>query len=196
VDQTAVRHPPPGSDWPQTWPAPTPPRRGGAAALACLIAAAVLCAAYALWAFTARRGIFADFSDGRAVTSSRARANDRIDTVLIVVAGLVAVVAVVWWVTHRVRRRGGSPAELGGFAVTALGIVIIGVGLSLAGTITDAAGRAAQGDRGVAAALVSGVGFAVLAVGLLLGAATVRWVPMPSRHRPVAQGYPPPQRPW
>jgi hypothetical protein len=164
--------------------------------MGCLIAAAVLSTAYALWAFTARRGIFADFSDGRAVTSSRARANDRIDIVLIVVAGIVTVIAVVWWVTHRVRRRGGSPAELGGFALTALGVVIIGVGLSLAGSVTDAAGRAAQGDRGVTAALVSGMGSAVLALGMLLGAATVRRVPVQSRHQPVAQGYPPPQRPW
>jgi hypothetical protein len=175
VDQTAVRHPHPGRDWPQTWPAPIQPQRAGAGAMGCLIAAAVLSTAYALWAFTARRGIFADFSDGRAVTSSRARANDRIDIVLIVVAGIVTVIAVVWWVTHRVRRRGGSPAELGGFALTALGVVIIGVGLSLAGSVTDAA---------------------VLAVGLLLGAATVRRVPVQSRHQPVAQGYPPPQRPW
>lgn len=195
MDQTTVLRPP-GRDWPQTWPGAPETRRGGAAAMGCLLLAAVLCAAYALWAFTARRGIFADFSAGRAVTSGRARTSDRIDTVLIVVAGVAAVVAVVWWVTRRVRRRSGTPAELGGLAVTALGVLIVGVGLSLAGTVTDAATRVAQGDRGVTAAVVSGIGFAVLALGLLAGAATVRREPLPYRPQPLAQGYPPSPSPW
>jgi hypothetical protein len=162
----------------------------------CLLVSALLSVVYALWAFTARRGIFADFKAGRAVTLGQARTSDRVDTVLVVVAGVVAVVAVVWWATDRVHRKSGTRAEAGAFVVTVLGALAIAVGMLLASAVTDAGTQSAQGGRGITAANVLGIGFLVLAVGLLLAAVSVRRAPARNVSQPVAQSFPQPQRPW
>jgi hypothetical protein len=139
-----------------------------------LVVAAVMSVAYAVWAFTARRSIFADFSAGRAVTLHDARASDTIDTVLLVVTGITVVIAVILWAAHFTRRpeAGRRPQHLG-FALAAVGVVVVAVGIWLDGAVTDAPTQLAQGDRGITAAVICGSGFLLLAVGLLVGAAAL-----------------------
>jgi heme/copper-type cytochrome/quinol oxidase subunit 1 len=158
--------------------------------------AALLSVVYALWELTARRGIFADFQAGRAVTLGQARTSDRLDTVLAVVAGVAAVAALVWWVSDRVHRKSGTRAEACAFVVTVVGAVTIAVGMLLASAVTNAGTQAAQGGRGITAANVLGIGFVVLAAGLLLAAVSVRRAPARNVSQPVAQSFPQPQRPW
>jgi hypothetical protein len=140
-----------------------------------LVVAAVVSLAYAAWAFTARRAIFADFSAGRNVTTDDARASDTIDTFLLVVAGITVVVAVALWLARLARRgtKGGS-LLLTGLTLTAVGLVVVAVGIWLDGIVTNAPTQSAQGLRGVTATVVCGSGFVVLALGLLIGATVVR----------------------
>jgi cbb3-type cytochrome oxidase subunit 3 len=172
-------------------------RGGGRAAKACLVIAALLSLGYAAWAWTARRGIFADFSAGRTVTSQDARTSDRIDTVALIVTGVAVLAAVVWWVLRHARRHtAGSGLDLIGWGILAVGAVTVGVGLWMSGSVTDAATQAAEGDKGVTASLVTGAGFAVLALGLLLGSAGIR--SKPDAGAPEGTGYPSPgvAQPW
>lgn len=136
---------------------------------------ALLSLAYALWAFTARRGIFDDFSAGRNVGVGEAKSNDRIDTLLLIVAGLVALVALALWLMRRFsgETTGGLVDNLG-LALAAVGALVALGGLVLASRVGDGADQAASGDRGVTAALVTGSGFTLLALGLLLGLLAVR----------------------
>jgi hypothetical protein len=144
---------------------------------------------YTAWAWTARRGIFADFGAGRAVSSQDARTSDRIDTVALVVAGVAVLVAVVWWVVRHARRQTTSSAlDRIGLGTIAVGVVTVGAGLWLSAAVTDATTQTAQGDKGVTAALVTGAGFLILALGLLLGSAGLRARPDPAS--PDAIGYP------
>jgi hypothetical protein len=158
-----------------------------------LVVAAVVSLAYAGWAFTARRAIFADFSAGRTVTTDDARANDTIDTFLLVVAGITVVVAVALWLARLARRRTtGGGLLLTGLTLTAVGVVVVAVGIWLDGIVTGAATQSAQGLRGITATVVCGSGFVVLALGLLLGAAVVRGsgeAPAPNPPGP-AMGHP------
>ncbi len=129
---------------------------------------------YAGWAFTARRGIFADFSHGVGVTNAQATSSDRLDTALLLVASLLAVAALALWVTRTVNAgkvEGGL--ELGGFALTGLGVVVVLIGLYVSSTIVGAGDRVSQGDRGVTATVVTGAGFLIIATGLALGALAV-----------------------
>ncbi len=160
---------------------------------------ALLSLVYAVWAFTARRGIFADFSDGITVTNDHATSSDRIDTALLVAASLVVVGAIALWVARAVNT--GSVAgglELGGFATTGAGVVLVLVGLYVSSTIIDAGDQMAQGDRGMLASGVTGAGFLVVAVGLALGALAVgsgrrhQQPGHPGHHRPMGPaGYAP-----
>jgi hypothetical protein len=141
-----------------------------------LVVAAVVSLAYAAWAFTARRAIFADFSAGRNVTADDARASDTIDTFLLVVAGITVVVAVALWLARLAARRGptGGSRLLTGLTLTAVGVVVVAVGIWLDGIVTNAPTQSGQGLRGVTATVVCGSGFVVLALGLLIGATVVR----------------------
>jgi len=140
-----------------------------------LVTGAVVAIAYAVWAFTFRRGIFADFADGNAVSSDDAKSSDTMDTIFLIVAGVFALVALGLWIARMAARKTkGGALDLSGIAVAGLGLVSVLVGLYLASTIVDADGQAAQGDKGVTATLVVGGGFALLAVGLLIGILTVR----------------------
>ena len=67
-----------------------------------------------------------------------------------------------------VARRGGA-LDLGGLALSGLGVVVVVVGLVLAGRVADAGSTVEQGDQGVLSCLVLGAGFVVLSIGLLLG---------------------------
>lgn len=150
---------------------------GGAsrvAATAALVLAALLALGYAVWSFTGRRGIFSDFATGRAVAVTEARSNDRIDTVLLIGTGVVALLAVAWWVARKFagQTSGRLPDDLG-MALMALGTVVIVVGLVVASRVGGAVDQVTSGDRGVAASVVTGIGFLVLGVGLAMGASAV-----------------------
>lgn len=140
-----------------------------------LVAGALFGLAYAGWAFTARRGVFADFADGNAVGAEDAKSSDTIDTIFLIVAGVVALVALGLWIARMVNKKTkGGALDLIGIAAAALGLVAVLVGLYLASVITDADGQAAQGDKGVTATMVIAGGFALLAIGLLIGVLTAR----------------------
>ncbi len=140
-----------------------------------LVAGAILGLGYAGWAFSARRGIFADFAAGNAVSGDDAKSSDTIDTVFLIVAGVAALVALGVWIARMAGRKTKRGAlNLSGITVAGLGLVAALIGLFLASTIGDADGQTAQGDKGVSATLVVGGGFALLAVGLLIGVFTVR----------------------
>lgn len=140
-----------------------------------LAAGATFGLVYAGWAFTARRGVFADFSDGSPVTADDAKSSDTIDTIFLIVAGLVVLVALGLWIARMASKQTkGGALDLIGFATAAVGLVTVLVGLYLASVITDADGQSAQGDKGVTATMVIGGGFALLAIGLLIGVFTAR----------------------
>ena len=142
----------------------------GVATRVLLAVAALLGLGYAAWAFTARRGVFADFADGGSVSADDARTSDTIDTIFIIVAGVLAIAALLLWIVRAAggKTRGGA-LDLGGLAVSGLGVVVVIVGLFLAGGVAEAGSTVEQGDRGVVSCLVLGAGFVVLSIGLILG---------------------------
>lgn len=166
----------PSSAWPITNRSdPAARDSGGTATVVALATGVLLALVYAVWAFTARRGIFADFSDGNPVTSDDAKSSDTLDTILLIVAGLVVVIAVAMWVMRMVNdKTSGAGLDIGGLVVTGVGVVVVLVGLFLSSKISDGADQAAQGDKGVTATLVTGGGFLVIAIGLAIGLAAMR----------------------
>ncbi len=139
-----------------------------------LALAALLALGYSVWSFTGRRGIFSDFATGRTVAVSDARSNDRIDAVLLIVAGVVALVAVAWWVARKFAgQTTGRLSDDLGIALASLGAVVIIVGLVVASRVGGAVDQVTSGERGVAASVVTGIGFLVLGVGLAMGALAV-----------------------
>jgi hypothetical protein len=147
-----------------------------------LVAAGLLSLVYAVWAFTARRGIFADFSDGTTVSRDDAKNSDRIDTVLLVVAGLLVIIALALWITRMVGRRSGSSGlDLAGLATAAVGVLVVLVGLFLSSGISDGRDQSDQGDKGVTATVVTGSGYLLLTVAMVIGILAVLAVQQ-SRH--------------
>jgi hypothetical protein len=184
------------SRWSGAAPTASAGRSGAVGRLVTAVAlglAALLSLTYALWAFTARRGIFADFASGRSVDVDEARSNDRIDTVWLVIAGLVALVAVALWLMRKLGgdTSGGLLDNLG-LTVAGVGVGVAVVGLFLASRISDGADQIGSGDRGVTASLVTGAGFTLLAIGLVLGLLAMRSRPevsQPSARSAVPVGY-------
>lgn len=130
----------------------------------------MLSLAYAVWAFTARRGIFQDFANGRSVTLDDAKSSDVLDTGFLIVAGLVALIALGWWLSRMLANKtSGRALDKAGIALALLGVIAVVVGLFLANGVADAADRTAQGESGVTATAVVGAGFGLLVVGLLIG---------------------------
>jgi hypothetical protein len=162
------------------WPITTAESRVGARDSLALVSrillavGALLGLGYAAWAFTARRGIFADFADGVSVTADDARTSDRIDTVFLIVAGLVAAAALVVWVIRVVGARTSGALDLAGLAVAGVGVIVVVVGLFLSSGVSDGGSTVEQGENGVTATLVTGSGFALVAIGLLLGLLAAR----------------------
>lgn len=68
-----------------------------------------------------------------------------------------------------------------GLAFAGVGVGVAVVGLFLASRIADGADQSSSGDRGVTASLVTGSGFVVLAIGLLLGLLAMRGRPEASQ---------------
>jgi hypothetical protein len=140
-----------------------------------LAVGALLGLGYAVWAFTARRGVFADFADGVNVTTDDARTSDQIDTIFLIVAGLVVAAALIVWVVRVVGgRTSGGALDLAGLAVASGGVIVVVVGLFLSAGVSDGGSTVEQGEKGVTATIVVGSGFVLLAVGLLLGLLAAR----------------------
>ncbi|MDX6309197.1 MAG: hypothetical protein QOI06_2243 [Nocardioidaceae bacterium] len=162
-----------------TWPTATTtrPPGGGGTRLARLLltVAALACLGYAAWAMTARRGIFADFADNRPVSLDHARSSDRTDTIFLVVAGALAVVALAFWLLRLAsgKARSGGLAVVG-FAMSVLGIACVVVGLVLSGMVGTGGSRADEGNKAATATIVTGSGFIALAIGLVIGLLVVR----------------------
>lgn len=190
-------HTTPGGAWPMTTPdSKVSSSSGGATALIALATAVLAAAVYAGWAFTARRGIFADFADGSSVSTDDAKSSDTVDMILLIVAGVIVLVALGLWITRLVadKTKGGG-LDIGGLVVAVLGVVTVLVGLFLASGIADADGQTAQGDKGVTATLVVGGGFVLIAIGSMIGMSTVRGPSSSSRdsshgsYQPGGPGY-------
>ncbi len=145
------------------------------AALVALASAAVLSLVYAVWAFTARRGIFSDFADGNPVSTDDAKSSDTIDSILLIAAGLVAIIALVLWIMLVTNKKtSGGFLDIGGLAVAGVGAVVVLLGLLLANGIPEGNGQAEQGDKGVTATMVIGGGFLLLGIAFLVGIFAVR----------------------
>jgi hypothetical protein len=155
--------------WPQ---AAERAARSGRLARLLLVLGILASLGYAIWALTARRGIFQDFVDQRSVSVSDARTSDHVDTTFLVIAGLLAVLALALWLVRLMmgRSRGGG-VTVAGFVVSGIGMVTVVVGLVLSGTVGSDGDRVSEGRRAVAATIVTGSGFLILAVGLVIGLA-------------------------
>lgn len=168
----------PAAGWPATTSTSTASSSSGPSpwlTRALLALAALLSLAYAAWAFTARRGIFADFADGRSVSVDDAKSSDLLDTVFLLVAGLVALIALGLWLSSLLAKKtSGGLIDKVGLALAMLGALLVIVGLFLASGVTDAGDQIAQGEKGVTATWVVGGGFVLLAIGLLMGLMAVR----------------------
>ncbi len=162
-----------------TWPMDTTSTEstGGGAGLArvLLLLAALASLGYAAWAMTARRGIFADFADNKAVSLDHARSSDRTDTILLVIAGALAVIALALWLIRLLggKSRGGGLTLLG-FVVCGLGMVCVVVGLVMSGMVGDGGSRVDEGKKAVTSTIVTGGGFIALALGLVIGLLVVK----------------------
>jgi len=160
-------------------------------AVIALALGALFALVYAVWAFTARRGVFADFSDGKVVSADDAKSSDNLDTFLLIVAALLVIIALALWIMRKVNdRTSGGGLELGGLVATGVGIVVVLVGLFLSSNISDGADQAAQGDKGVTATLVTGAGFLIVAMGLMIGIVAVRGSRDPKASTAPAYGQP------
>jgi len=138
-----------------------------------MLIAVLFTAGYGVWSLTLRREVFADFAAGVSVSTEVARSNDRIDLALVLVTSVTAVAAIVLWLLA-LRRRPGTVLGLVGLIATGVGIAVVLVGLALAASVSGADGQVGQGERGVTAAVLSGLGFLLLAVGLMCGAVGLR----------------------
>ncbi|MGI8433891.1 MAG: hypothetical protein ACR2LE_04045 [Nocardioidaceae bacterium] len=146
------------------------PRAGAAALRTALGLSALLSLGYAVWALTARRGVFSGFRGGDPANVEDARSNDHIDTTFFLVAAALAVVALTWWLVRVAADRSPrSGVTVAGMALCALGAAVALAGLILSAGVSDGADVADEGGKGVTAAIVLGGGFVLLAVGLALG---------------------------
>jgi hypothetical protein len=154
--------------------APSAANRAGA--LTVLVLAVLAGLGYAAWALFDRRGIFEDFANGTStMTLDEARSSDRWDTVLLVVAIVLVSAAVLWWLVLRINAAtAGGSLETGGFAIVALGIVMTAIGLVMSADVSSSGTRHDEGEKAASAALVYGLGFTVIALGLIIGVAAVQ----------------------
>jgi hypothetical protein len=171
-------------------------RSGAGLARVLLLLGAVASIGYAIWAMTARRSIFADFADNRPVALSDARSSDRTDTILLVIAGGLAVLALALWLVRLLggKARGGGLTLLG-FLVSLAGMVCVVVGLVMSGMVDGGSDRVDEGQQAVTATVVTGIGFLALAVGLLIGLLVVKQRADSSQSGP-SVGTTPATAPW
>lgn len=163
---------------------------GGGSALATIAMVLALLGAlaslgYGIYALIARRGIYADIADDpSSVSKSDADSSDTLNSVLLWVAVVLVVLAVVLWLVAMISARRGR----GGLGVTGLALVLVGAAAAVVGAVLlngVEKGEAADGARDY---VLVGIGFLVMAIGLLLGAAALRRAPTSSG---AAASYPP-----
>ncbi|MGI8888899.1 MAG: hypothetical protein ACR2GB_08030 [Nocardioidaceae bacterium] len=161
----------------------------GGATIALALIGALLSLGYAAWAFTARRAIFADFAEGRSVSSQSAKASDTIDTVWLVAAAVVVAIGLVLLVMKMVvDEESRQGLALVGLMAALTGATAVTVGLLLVGSLGEGGSQAQRGQEAMQATVVVGGGFGLVALGLLLGALAVRRnvhteQPSPPAHR-------------
>lgn len=158
-----------------------PPTRSAApanpsTAIVTMLIAVLFTGGYGVWSLTLRREVFADFAAGVSVSTEVARSNDRIDLALVLVTSVTAVAAIVLWLLA-LRHRPGSAIGVIGLIAAGVGVAVVLVGLALAASVSGVDGPVGQGERGVTAAVLSGIGFLLLAAGLMCGAVGLRSAP-------------------
>lgn len=166
---------------PSSYPSSGPTGGGAALSRVLLLLGAVASLGYAGWAMTARRGIFADFADSKTVSLSAAKSSDRTDTILLVIAGGLALLALAFWLVRLLggKARGGVLTLLG-FLVSLAGIACVVVGLVMSGMVDGGETQVDEGRKAVTSTMVTGSGFIALAVGLLIGLLVVKARPSPA----------------
>ncbi|MGH3322561.1 MAG: hypothetical protein ACRDN9_20780, partial [Streptosporangiaceae bacterium] len=122
---------------------------------------------YGGYAVIARRGVFADLADDpSSVSADAASGSDTTNLILMIIAIVLVVVAVALWVVaFLTARRARSSLGLGGFGAVGVGVIAALVGGFMSSGVDDVedAGKAAT------AYILVGVGFLLIAIGLLLG---------------------------
>ncbi|MBA2445264.1 MAG: hypothetical protein H0V49_08035 [Nocardioidaceae bacterium] len=109
------------------------------------------------------------------MTADDAKSSDTLDTIFLLVAGVVAVIALLLLARELIRRTLGRwVLKLIGLSVGVLGAIAVVFGLALANELADSGGQAEQGDKGVTATVIVGGGFLLVAVGLLAGSFGIR----------------------
>lgn len=154
------------------------------AAIALTLATAA-CVVYGGWAATSRRGIFADLADGGSVTFEAAQDSDRLHGVLLWTAvGAVGLAVVLWLLAHLRRRK---PLGIAGF--TALALLVIGMLVAVGGAYLTSLvdGEVAEADRGALGFLIMGIGFLLVAGGMI--AALVAVFVRPARRETPDAGF-------
>lgn len=125
---------------------------------------------YAVWEFTARRAIFADFANGRTVSLDRASTSDLIDNILLGIAGSLAVLGLLVWLIRRASgRTTRGAADALGLVLWVLGAIAAVLGLVLLELIHGSGGPLSQGRHAEVFTVIAGGGFAVIAVSLVVG---------------------------
>lgn len=147
---------------------------------------------YAVFAFTSRHSMFSDIEHGSKPTSSLlddAKSNDTLNSVLVWIAIVVGVAALVLWLVALVRDNRGR-SSLG---VAGLGLVTVGVLVAVVGAlIVNSAINDRDAGKAATDVYVLGLGFALCAVGLLLGALALRASPAAPSGTTSAAGSSPP----
>lgn len=136
-------------------------------ARALLGVAAAAAIAYGVFAILVLRGIYSDFDAGDATLGD---VDDRLDihNIAVWVAIVAVAVALAAWVASIVTAgRGAQVIGIGALVMTVLAAVVAGFGLV---RMTGAE----QGDAAATGALVAGIGFVVVAVGLVMGLLAMR----------------------
>lgn len=154
------------------------PSADGFALTITLAVGGLLSVAYGIWALTARRGLFEDFARGSQVDLGTARTSDMVNTVWWITALVVVAIALGWWLLRWFADDSyGGALDTAGIVVVAVGVIVVILGLFLTLGIEGAAGPVDQGRAGATSAAVTGCGFLVIALGLVLGLAAL----MPDR---------------
>ncbi len=155
-------------------------RRSPLAAVAAVLAAlgALAGLGYGGYALSARRGIYSSIADDPgSVTPADAQNSDTLNAVLLWVSlALIAVGLVAWVVALIAARRGCN-----GLGWAGLALVVLGAGVAVVGAIVvGGVGSTSDAGNGATGYLLVGIGFVVMALGLLLGVVSLR--------RPAAAG--------
>ncbi len=133
---------------------------------------------YGLYALIARRGIYADISDDpSSVSSDDADSSDTLNSVLLWVAVALVVLAVVLWLAAMISARRGR----GGLGWTGLALILVGAAAAVVGALLLSGVEKGEAEDGARDYVLIGLGFVLIAIGLLLGTAALRRGPSDSR---------------